>query len=260
MLYNRKDNTFRGITMTEEQSNTNRKEFDSSQEQLASAENITLTSPPVFSGFEILKTDSEGFFIINPTDGSIFKWINTNALKCNGKFDDKKGFFKNGRRNFEGYIWNFFNDSSNGHPEYVESDDFSFKAATQMFGGFYISAYRARMDKEGNLFFADNGPTLDCINFAVANNNAKLYADTFAINKEFISALPCGAAMDCVSEEIYERFEKEVLIVLKCIPLCTTKILDTKVPRILYLITIFFFIRLLSNFSSKYGFFRASSL
>lgn len=191
--------------MNKTQQETNRKVQNSSRKQLTSKR----AKPPVFTGFKVYKNDENGFFIINTKDGSIFKWIDVTSLKCNGIFDGYKRHYRSGRRNFEGFIWNIFRDKN--RIEYVESDVKNFQRATRFFGGFYISVYRARLNKEREIAYLPVGPTVDVIKFATAKENAEMYSQKFSKNNDFISALPCGAAMDCVSEEIYERFEQEVL-------------------------------------------------
>ncbi len=187
------------------------KEFGSSQGQLNSIEVVKTSTPPVFKGFEVCKNDSDGFFIKNTADGSIFKWIDITKLKCNGKFDGQNCFSQAGRRNFQGHIWNCFNtnDHSRG---YVETDDKNFRKSTEQFGGFYLAAYRATHVSYSDIFaFVSQGRKVDMITFNTAKRNAAIYARKFAKQKEFISALPCGAAIDCFAEDVYERLEKEVL-------------------------------------------------
>ena len=194
-----------------QQTNQHRQEFDSSQGQLNSESNTIIATPPVFTGFEVFKNDSEGFFIINPADGSIFKWIDITTLKRNGKFEGKKRYYQAGRRNFEGNVFNCFREVDPSRPGYVETDDAKFRECTRHFGGFYVAAYRARTNFEEIISYSGKGTAVQLVTFCEAKQNAQKYATEYAKGGEFISALPCGAAIDCVSEEIYERFEQEVL-------------------------------------------------
>lgn len=187
-----------------------RQEFDSSQGQLNSSSNTTSKTPPVFTGFKIFQNNSDGFFIYNPADGSIFKWINTRALRCNGRFEGSKNQSRAGRRNFQGRVWDCFRDRGDNWIGYTETDDLPFRRCTRHFGGFYISVYRARVSKDGKINYSGKGAKVQMVNFFEAKENALKYEVEYAKNREFISVLPCGAAMDCVSEEIFERFEKRV--------------------------------------------------
>lgn len=196
--------------MNKKQLETNPKKFQNSSRKQATSKRA---KPPVFAGFKVYKNDENGFFIINNKDGSIFKWIDVRSLKCNGVFEGYQRHYRSGRRNFEGYVSSIFRDKN--RIEYVESDVKNFQKATRLFGGFYISVSRARYNSEREIAYLPFGPTVDLINFATAKENAEMYSQKYSKKNDFISALPCGAAMDCVSEEIYERFEKEVLEVKK---------------------------------------------
>lgn len=164
------------------------------------------TKPPVFKGFTEIPGNGNGFFIQNKEDQSIFKWINVDNLICNGIFYPKKSSktirSKGGRRNFGGDI--FPNDLKT---EYKETDDSNFKQCIETFGGFYIAITRARRNSLGKLTFSE-GSLIDLITYPEAQKSAQNYMKGH--DEEFVSSLPCGAAIDCIFEEIFERFRFEV--------------------------------------------------
>lgn len=59
------------------------------QKQL-NMETETKKHPPIFTGFELYAHNEDGFFIINPKDGSIFKWIDVESLEENGVYYGEK--------------------------------------------------------------------------------------------------------------------------------------------------------------------------
>lgn len=170
---------------------------------------ILKSTPPIFTGFEKFAHNDDGFFIINPADGSIFKWIDVEALESNGQFYKRRRFSKGGRRNFSGTVFNCFNHVYG--KGYYESDDTHFKKCVEKYGGFYIAICRARINTFGSISFSRKGEPVTLIDSSTAKREAKKYAAKFAVNNEFISRVPCGAAFDCVFESIFERFRKEVM-------------------------------------------------
>lgn len=162
--------------------------------------------PLIPAHFEAFEDSEDGFFIINQRDESIFKWIYTEKLECNG-IDDNGELSRSGRRNFDGTIF----PSDFGPKGYYESNNSHFKKCIMDFGGFYIATSKARkIDKENIVNFSGDGKIVDCITFSYAKAEAEGYAKNYAENGEFITEVPCGAAMDCVFEDIFERFYKEV--------------------------------------------------
>lgn len=163
------------------------------------------TKPPVFKGFTEIPGNGNGFFIQNKEDQSIFKWINVDNLICNGIFYPKNSsktiHSKGGRRSFGGDIF-----PDNLETGYQETDDSDFKQCIKNFGGFYIAVTRARRNGLGKLTFS-SGSLIDLITYPDALKSARNYMKK---NEEFVSSLPCGAAMDCIFEEIFERFRLEV--------------------------------------------------
>lgn len=161
-------------------------------------------SPPIFAGFERVEDASE-FLIRNLADGSIFKWIFVEKLKTNGIYGPFKGRHKANRRNFHGTVFNCF-----AHQEgrgYYETMQEPFMECIEKYGGFYISIARAHMTEQNTIQFLPKGDLVDCITIEYAEAKAEVYSKT---NTEFSAYLPCGAAMDCVYEEVFERFYKEV--------------------------------------------------
>ena len=163
------------------------------------------TKPPVFKGFTEIPGNGNGFFIQNKEDQSIFKWINVDNLICNGIFYPKNSsktiHSKGDRRSFGGDIF-----PDNLETGYQETDDSDFKQCIKNFGGFYIAVTRARRNGLGKLTFS-SGSLIDLITYPDALKSARNYMKK---NEEFVSSLPCGAAMDCIFEEIFERFRLEV--------------------------------------------------
>lgn len=172
---------------------------------------VLKSTPPIFTGFEKFAHNEDGFFVINTVDGSIFKWIDVEALESNGKFYRNKRYSKGGRRNFSGTVFNCFNHVSG--KGYYESDDTPFKKCVQKYGGFYIATCRARKNSFGTTCFVRDGEPVTLIEASKAKREAKNYAAKFAVNNEFISRVPCGAAFDCVFESIFERFREEVMAI-----------------------------------------------
>lgn len=163
-----------------------------------------ISSPPIFAGFEMVKDTGE-FLIRNLEDGSVFKWIFVEKLKANGIYGPFKGVHKAGRRNFQGTVFNCFN-----HQEkrgYYETLQEPFIECIEKYGGFYISIARAHMTDQSTIQFLPKGDIVDCITIEYAEAKAEVYSKA---NTEFSSYLPCGAAMDCVYEEVFERFYEEV--------------------------------------------------
>ena len=112
--------------------------MEMSQEHLAtppSQLNIkeVVTTPPVFTGFEVYANNENGFFIINTADGSIFKWIDVEALECNGVYYGEKRRSKGGRRNFEGTVFNCFENRATSKG-YFETTDYAFKQCIKKYG------------------------------------------------------------------------------------------------------------------------------
>lgn len=172
---------------------------------------ILKSTPPIFTGFEKYAHNDDGFFIINTLDGSIFKWIDVESLESNGKFYKHKRFSKGGRRNFSGTVFNCFEHGCG--KGYYESDDTPFRKCVQKYGGFYIAICRARKNgSEIPCFIRDSKP-VTLIEASKAQKEAKKYGAKYAVNNEFISRIPCGAAFDCVFESIFERFKEEVMAI-----------------------------------------------
>lgn len=174
--------------------------------------------PPVFTGFEVYANNENGFFIINPIDGSIFKWIDVNSLECNGVYDGKKKYSKGGRRNFEGTVFNCFNKYHNNDKGYYETTDYAFRTCIKKYGGFYMAAYKAKLHPQKTIAFTPNGSMVEMISALDAIKEGRKYASKYSVTingrkKEFLSAIPCGAAYDCMFEEIFERFKQEALSV-----------------------------------------------
>ena len=176
------------------------------------------STPPVFTGFEIYANNENGFFIINPADGSIFKWIDVNSLECNGVYYGEKKKSKGGRRNFKGTVFNCFENRSTSKG-YFETADSAFKQCIKKYGGFYMAAYKAKLHQNDVVTFTEDGPILEMVSTLEALEEAPLYAKEYSkINnrrREFTSSIPCGAAYDCMFEEIFERFKKEVEAIKK---------------------------------------------
>lgn len=183
-----------------------------SNDQLYKLDSFTrgylLEEPPVFSGFIEIPGNGDGFFIENLRDGSIFKWIDIKMLLCNGIYYKQKRHSRGGRRNFSGKI--FPDDLKN---EYYETDDTRFKKCIKNFGGFYISISRAKRNEQGLLNYSA-GKLINMISLPAAEELAQNYAH-YAGNNEFVSCLPCGAAMDCMFEDVFERFRIEVSFIRK---------------------------------------------
>ena len=189
-----------------------------SQEHLAtppSQLNIeeVVTTPPVFTGFEVYANNENGFFIINTADGSIFKWIDVEALECNGVYYGEKRRSKGGRRNFEGTVFNCFENRATSKG-YFETTDYAFKQCIKKYGGFYMAAYKAKTHSNDEITFTKDGYILEMVSALEALEDAPKYAKTYSHKnnrrREFTSSIPCGAAYDCMFEEIFERFKKEV--------------------------------------------------
>lgn len=192
--------------------------MEMSQEHLAtppSQLNIeeVVTTPPVFTGFEVYANNENGFFIINTADGSIFKWIDVEALECNGVYYGEKRKSKGGRRNFEGTVFNCFENRATSKG-YFETTDYAFKQCIKKYGGFYMAAYKAKTHSNGEVTFTKDGYILEMVSALEALEDAPKYAKMYSHKnnrkREFTSSIPCGAAYDCMFEEIFERFKKEV--------------------------------------------------
>ncbi len=182
-----------------------RKEFNSSKKKLNSSKH-----PPVFDGFTILKDNPEGFFIMNTEDGSIFKWIDVSSLQVDNDPVTGDSKPKYCRRNFEGIFNDCLNPRNYVRRGYYETDDSKFKDTVKKYGGFYIAVYKARFNDFGKVGFSGVGLLADELIFYEAKLFAKNYAKRYG-KKQFISCLPCGAAMDCVFQHIFQTFEDEVL-------------------------------------------------
>ncbi|MDE5830407.1 MAG: hypothetical protein K2H53_01640, partial [Clostridia bacterium] len=168
---------------------------------------ISKSIPPIPKHFKIFARNENGFFIINERDQSVFKWIDPEKLECNG-IDGKGKLSRSGRRNFQGMPFHA-DFSAKG---YYESNDSGFKKSIKDFGGYYVSVWKARKNGINDIAsFSGDGEIVDLITFPEAKEQAESYAKQYAENGEFISEVPCGAAMDCVFEEIFERFYKELL-------------------------------------------------
>lgn len=186
--------------------NTKRNGENSQAEKL----NSKAYEPPIPLGFEIYEKNENGFFVINSKDESIFKWMNPDTLLCNGV--DKKGnMTKSGRRDFSGR--EFPKEFDNEH--FYETSDTQFMRCIKAFGGYYISIWKARREESNHVNFAGKGDVVDLITYEEAKKQAQRYAKIYAKYDNFSSNIPCGAAMDCVFEEIFERFEKEVMLLKK---------------------------------------------
>ena len=124
------------------------------------------------------------------------------------EFDSSKELVKGGRRNWEGRMWNSFREGES----YCETDDAEYRKCVENFGEFYCAISRAAIDDlSEKVNFRNKGTyKVNLITYVQAKKDAAEYTNTYAKNNDFISCLPCGAAMDCVFEEIYECFEKEV--------------------------------------------------
>lgn len=173
--------------------------------------------PPVFTGFEVYAHNENGFFIINPKDGSIFKWIDVESLEENGVYYGEKKTSKGGRRNFGGTVFNCFRTNTSGKG-YYETQDQQFKNCIKKFGGFYMATCKARnLDEENITFSLPHQKPLGWISHNEAVYAAKTYYKKYAKltdrKREFKSFIPCGAAYDCMYEEIFERFKAEVMAV-----------------------------------------------
>lgn len=186
------------------------------QKQL-NMETETKKHPPIFTGFELYAHNEDGFFIINPADGSIFKWINVENLEENGVYYGEKKKSKGGRRNFEGTVFHCFKMHTTGKG-YHETQDWQFKQCIKKFGGFYMATCKARkLDDKTVTFSMPHRIPLNMISHysavKAANEYYKKYAKTNNRKREFKSFIPCGAAYDCMFEEIFERFKAEVMAV-----------------------------------------------
>lgn len=180
-------------------------------------ETETKKLPPIFTGFELYAHNENGFFIINPADGSIFKWIDVDSLEENGVYDGQKKKSKGGRRNFQGTVFNCF-DNRFGHKGYYETQDRQFRECIKKFGGFYMATCKARkLDDKKITFSMPHRIPLDMISHynavEAANKYYKKHAKLNSGKREFKSFIPCGAAYDCMYEEIFERFRDEVMAV-----------------------------------------------
>lgn len=180
-------------------------------------ETETKKHPPIFTGFELYTHNEDGFFIINPKDGSIFKWIDVESLEENGVYDGEKKKSKGGRRNFQGTVFNCLDNHFN-HKGYHETQDWQFKQCIKKFGGFYMATCKARkLDDENVTFSMPHQIPLGMISHysavEAANKYYKKYAKLNGRKREFKSFIPCGAAYDCMFEEIFERFKAEVMAV-----------------------------------------------
>lgn len=176
---------------------------------------LTTSTPPVFKGFEVLPENPNGFFIKNPKDNSIFKWIDVTKLEENGKFYGEETLHKGGRRNFHGDIFDCFKKWSNYELGYYETNDEVFKECIKNFGGFYVAICIARTDRNGKISFSIGANDPEPISQKEAHQEGMEYAIKFATDDEFSSFIPCGAAMDCIYEETFERFLKEVELIRK---------------------------------------------
>lgn len=182
------------------QSTANRNNSNSSTEQLDFFGN-TIPIPQNFKWFQ----ENQDLFIVNQEDGSIFKWVQViGALKPNGLTGKRKTEY--GRRNFNGTSEAKFDDNN-----YHETCDKKFKACVKKYGGFYISVYKARYEQNGRITYAGNGTLVDRIKYAKAKQFATSYMLKPNSVRGYTTDLPCGAAMDCISEYAFELLEKEVL-------------------------------------------------
>ena len=178
----------------------NQDNFNSSTEQLELSSN-TIPIPKPFLSYN---KDQE-LFIVNPEDKSVFKWIQViGALKPNGITDKTKTEY--GRRNYNGIF-----EAKFDRENYRETSDLEFRNCIKKYGGFYISVYKARYESEDHISYAGTGSIVDRINYSKAREIATSYMVNHFSNKDFITDLPCGAAMDCIYEAAFELLEKEVL-------------------------------------------------
>lgn len=186
--------------METKQSTANRNNFNSSAEQLVFS-GSTIPIPRNFKWFQ----EDQNLFIINQADGSVFKWVQViGALKKNGMTGKRKTEY--GRRNFNGTFEAKFDDS-----HYHETCDKKFKQCIKKYGGFYISVYKARYEQNGQIAYSGNGNLVDRIKYAKAKQIATKYMIKPNSVRDYTTDLPCGAAMDCISEYAFECLEKEVL-------------------------------------------------
>jgi hypothetical protein len=182
------------------QSMSTRNNFDSSKEQL----DFSGSPIPIPQNFKCFQ-ENQDLFIVNPKDGSIFKWVQViGVLKPNGLTGKRKTEY--GRRSFDGIFESKF-DNNNYH----ETCDSKFKHCIKKYGGFYISVYKARYDENGKITYAGNGILVDRIKYDKARKIATRYMFNPDSTRDYTTDLPCGAAMDCISEYAFELLEKEVL-------------------------------------------------
>lgn len=165
--------------------------------------------PPIFTGFEGVEND-DGYFITNLKDGSVFKWISIDQLEDNGIYYGDTEFNKEGRQSSEGSFINYFKEKGLNKRGYYETDDARFKKCISRWHGFYISISRARKDAIGRVVFGKKGELVDFITSEEARFEAEMYAKQFSKNEEFISCIPCGAAMDYFYEYLFEEFRRDV--------------------------------------------------
>lgn len=177
-----------------------RRKFDSSTEQLDFNGN-TIPIPRNFRWFQ----EENDLFIVNQEDGSIFKWIQViGNLRKNGLTEGIKTEY--GRRNFDGIFESKFNDNY-----FHETCDHKFKECIKRYGGFYISVYKARYEKDERITYAGIGILVNSIKYDNAKKIATNYMLKYRASNNYTTDLPCGAAMDCIYEYAFEMLEKEVL-------------------------------------------------
>ena len=177
-----------------------RNNFDSSTGKLEISGN-TIPIPRNFKYY----LEGQDLFIVNPEDGSTFKWVQVmGVLKKNGLTGKRKTEY--GRRDFDGFFKAGFDDE-----HYHETCDRKFIHCVRKYGGFYISVYKARYDQNGQVTYTGNGKLVDRIMYKKARNIALRYMIKPDSTRDYITDLPCGAAMDCIAEYAFELLEKEVL-------------------------------------------------
>lgn len=181
-------------------SKVSRNNFDSSTGKLEISGN-TIPIPRNFKYYQ----EGQDLFIVNPEDGSTFKWVQVmGVLKKNGLTGKRKTEY--GRRDFDGFFKAGFDDE-----HYHETCDRKFIHCVRKYGGFYISVYKARYDQNEQVTYTGNGKLVDRIMYKKARNIALRYMIKPGSTRDYITDLPCGAAMDCIAEYAFELLEKEVL-------------------------------------------------